>query len=165
MPARRDINERFADFVSPEPNSGCHLWLGGTSHDGYARIGTGVGKSGAYAHVFAWERLHGQKPKAMDLDHLCRVRCCVNPAHLELVTRRENLARGIGGGPANAANKLRLRARTHCNHGHEFTPENTGYSHGGKHRYCRACARKSCNAVAAKRRIRQKQVSPSRASE
>ena len=66
----------------------------------------------------------------MQLDHLCRNTRCVNPEHLEAVTQRENILRGIG----FAARQAR---QENCIHGHAFTPENT-YVHKG-HRYCRAC--------------------------
>jgi hypothetical protein len=69
------------------------------------------------------------------LDHLCRNRRCVNPEHLEIVTSVENVMRGEGFGPKNAA-------KTHCDKGHEFTPENTYIrtrAQGG--RECRACIR------------------------
>lgn len=70
------------------------------------------------------------------IDHLCGVRRCVNPEHLEAVTHRENLLRGTGFAAVNAA-------KTHCPHGHEYTPENTYHNpnpNGG--RICRTCKRK-----------------------
>lgn len=66
----------------------------------------------------------------MTLDHLCRNRLCVNPEHLEVVSRGENVLRGVG---VTAENKR----KTHCAHGHEFTTENT-YRYGNK-RHCRTC--------------------------
>jgi hypothetical protein len=81
------------------------------------------------AHRVAYELVIGQIPAGLELDHLCRNVVCVNPAHLEPVTRAENMRR-------------RSAAQTHCKHGHEFTPENTYYYwHGGRHRACRACGR------------------------
>lgn len=66
----------------------------------------------------AWQTWRGPIPAGLTLDHLCRVRACVNPAHLEPVTLAENKRRG----ESPAARKAR---QTHCMRGHEFTPENT----------------------------------------
>ncbi|MFK5284023.1 HNH endonuclease signature motif containing protein, partial [Lacticaseibacillus paracasei] len=55
-----------------------------------------VGGKSQKAHRFMYERLVGPIPAGMQLDHLCRVRPCCNPAHLEPVTQRENIARGRG---------------------------------------------------------------------
>jgi len=69
----------------------------------------------------------------LEIDHLCRVRCCVNPDHLEAVTHRENILRGNTFAAVNAA-------KTHCPKGHEYTPENTRIHTGGR-RQCIACSR------------------------
>lgn len=89
-------------------------------------------------HVVVWEHTYGAKPEGMELDHLCRVPACCNIEHLELVTHRENMRRGRWG------------TATHCIHGHEFTPENTGMQSGG--RYCLICRRRSYDARNAQRR-------------
>jgi hypothetical protein len=91
-----------ADWIAlrsiPEPNSGCVLWLGELNSAGYGRISQGnnhVGKRVRYlAHRVSYELAKGQVPEGMELDHLCRVRCCINPEHLEPVTRSENNRRG-----------------------------------------------------------------------
>lgn len=116
-------------FVSPEPNTGCWLWTGGLfGGTGYANIGVG-GKSRG-AHRVLYELHRGPIPTGMQLDHLCRQRSCVNPAHLEVVTNRENGRRG-NSPPA-------IVARTnHCKRGHEFTAANTRPTKHG--RSCRAC--------------------------
>ena len=69
----------------------------------------------------------------LQIDHLCRVRCCVNPAHLEPVTPRENTLRGVGVTAKNAA-------KTHCSKGHPLSDENLLVLASGR-RVCRACAR------------------------
>lgn len=75
---------------------GCWIWTAGTSgdnpNDPYGRFW--VDGRMVYAHRFAYEQLVGAIPPGHDLDHLCRRRLCVNPRHLEPVTRRENLMRG-----------------------------------------------------------------------
>lgn len=119
--------ERFMALVSPEPNTGCWLWLGRVTPKGYGRFGRGEP-----AHRAAL-RLHGiPVPIGMEPDHKCRVRCCVNPDHLEPVTHRENLMRG---------NTLPARAalRTHCPAGHPLFGDNLQLRSGK--RSCRECDR------------------------
>ena len=85
------------------------------------------------AHRYSYEKFVGPIPEGLQLDHLCRVRNCVNPEHLEPVTCRENLLRG------NTLNAMNAR-KTHCVNGHEFTPENTKYRPDGRRR-CAACSK------------------------
>lgn len=84
------------------------------------------------AHRLSYVLLVGDIPDGLVLDHLCRVRHCVNPDHLEPVTHKVNLYRGF--------TEARFHGtKTHCKNGHEYTPENT--LQGASQRYCRACAR------------------------
>lgn len=121
-----------------EPPSGCWLWLGNTTRNGYGQISMGGRKTQRMhmTHRLVWELLVGEIPTGLELDHLCRQRSCCNPAHLEPVTRRENLVRG----KTIIADAV---GRTHCIHGHEFTPENTYLDRRGK-RGCRECRAASC---------------------
>ncbi|TDD77726.1 HNH endonuclease [Actinomadura rubrisoli] len=96
-------------------------------------------------HRFVYESLVGPIPEGLVLDHLCRVRACCNPAHLEPVTDRVNILRGASITAANAR-------KTHCDHGHEFTSQNT-YRHRGR-RLCRACNRDAVARYAAVRKGR-----------
>jgi hypothetical protein len=126
--------DRLMAMVSPEPMSGCWLWIGSCLPNGYSHMGIQVDgvKKTVYGHRLAYELLKGRIPEGLDLDHLCRVRCCVNPDHLEPVTRKVNLNRGVGFGTTNF-----------CIRGHELTPENT-YLHKRKNyvaRECRSCIR------------------------
>lgn len=125
--------EDMEDMVIPwqdriRRDGDCWLWTGPQTWNGYPKWGDGSG-----AHRRIYELLVGPIPVGLDLDHLCRVRHCVNPEHLEPVTRRENLLRGDTV-PARRA------AMTHCAYGHEFTEENTRWYRGM--RYCRACNRR-----------------------
>lgn len=117
--------------------NGCWLWTGYVNLAGYGRF------DGRLAHRFAYEDMIGPVPDGLDIDHLCRVRNCVNPAHLEPVTRAENLRRGIK--PRRDRDPLiarRNREKTHCPRGHEYTPENTyRLPSRPSARYCRACHR------------------------
>jgi hypothetical protein len=88
----RCVGARFFDKVDLAPD-GCWLWTGAIDETtGYARLG--LGRKSIAGHVIAYRLLVGEVPKGLELDHLCRVRHCVNPRHLEPVTRRENLLRG-----------------------------------------------------------------------
>ena len=118
----------------PEPNSGCWLWTGTLDRYGYGQINIkGVSKR---AHRIVFETVRGPIPAGLTLDHTCRMRCCVNPDHLEIVTNRENLKRG------NSPSALCGR-QTHCKHGHPFDAENTRVQtlKKGFQRTCRVCAR------------------------
>lgn len=90
----KTMEERFWYRVEPEPNSGCWLWNGATSSAGYGQISFPRTKRLMFAHRFAFELLAGPIPAGTELDHLCRVPSCVNPAHLEPVTHRVNMLRG-----------------------------------------------------------------------
>ena len=86
-----DYLEGFEAKIHFEPNSGCWLWAGADNGVGYGKY------RGKYAHRVAYEAARGAIPEGMFLDHLCRVRCCVNPDHLEPVTNVENIRRGMAG--------------------------------------------------------------------
>lgn len=107
--------------------SGCWIYTGALMPTGY-----GHSSRNGYAHREAYEAVNGQIAPGLTIDHLCRVRKCVNPAHLEAVTQRENTLRSpIAVAAINAR-------KTHCKRGHEFTPENTYTPRSGA-RICRAC--------------------------
>lgn len=81
--------ERYSDRIYIEPNSGCWLWTGATTSGGYSSIRTNG--SARQGHLVIYEMLRGPLPEPFsELDHLCRTRCCVNPDHMEPVTRGEN---------------------------------------------------------------------------
>lgn len=107
----------------------CWEWTGTRDHDGYGRIQTG-GKI-LRAHRVVYELYVGQIPESLVLDHLCRNHGCVNPEHLEPVTQRENILRGVSVSAINAR-------KAHCIRGHEFSEENTYVSARGW-RVCREC--------------------------
>lgn len=113
------------------------VWLAGKDQNGYGRFNW-LGRL-RKAHTLAYEEVIGPIPDGLVPDHLCRFPGCVNPAHLEPVTNRENVRRGL------RPEQLRARyaVQTHCSKGHEFTPENTYYATRGYspnlHRQCRKC--------------------------
>ncbi len=133
--------ERILRQISPEPNTGCWLWLGSMAGSGYGQIGLGSRKQGvAVTHRVLYELMVGPIPQGLDLDHLCRVRLCVNPQHLEPVTRKENLRRGIGHLPGTQASAALARSKIHCKNGHERNDTNTRILYNGK-RQCIPCNR------------------------
>jgi hypothetical protein len=128
-----DIKERFLDKVQMEPNSGCWLWTGTTNAAGYG--GFVFNKRKRPAHRVAYELFCDEIPEGLVIDHLCRVRCCVNPDHLEPVSFQENVRRGDQGKHRAAIES----AKTCCPKGHEYTPENTRVYKTS--RFCKKCAR------------------------
>lgn len=136
------LPRRFWDKVTVQSN-GCWLWAAGTDKDGYARYS----RDGQWclAYRVSYEGLVGAVSDGFELDHVChtrddsctdgsrcRHRRCVNPAHLESVSRAENNSRNRSFATVNAA-------KTHCPAGHKYDAENT-YINNGK-RHCRPCNR------------------------
>ncbi|MGE0044741.1 MAG: HNH endonuclease [Hyphomonadaceae bacterium] len=122
--------------VQVDPNSGCWLWDGATSRDGYAVYttyppGRTHDKTAWYVHRAFYTHMVAVVPSGIELDHKCRTKCCVNPAHLEPVTSLENKRRS----PSFGIHK------THCPKGHEYTPDNVKWIVNAKYRMrgCRTC--------------------------
>lgn len=84
-------SQRF--WVKVNKTDTCWLWTGYIKSNGYATFYPGGGRHVDNVHRFALEVTHGPIADGLEVDHLCRVRHCVNPSHLEVVTRRENLDR------------------------------------------------------------------------
>lgn len=128
---RQTLDDLSWFWVQVEKTDECWLWHGCIEVNGYG-VASVSGKT-LKAHVIAYEALIGPKPEGMELDHLCRIRHCVNPAHLEPVTHQENTLRGTGPTAVNAAKDV-------CDSGHPFDADNTYWRHNGG-RDCRQCRR------------------------
>lgn len=145
MMSSQETANRFWSKVNKTDS--CWLWLGHLDKGGYGQFAY-KRSSNCLAHRWAYQSLVGPigdlpNGRPAPLDHLCRVRSCVNPAHLEIVTPRENLLRGVSAQALNAQ-------KTHCVHGHAFTEANTYRYDHNRRRGCKTC-RKMANA-----RYRQK---------
>lgn len=126
-----NLQDRFDAKWVLALDTGCWEWIGARLPTGYGRFRVSVPvRRLVPAHRLAYELYIGPVTEGKVLDHLCRNRRCVNPWHLEPVTNRENLLRGVSQSAENAR-------KTHCKQGHEFTDENTYRSNG--QRMCRAC--------------------------
>ena len=104
----------------------CWLWQGSLSPTGYSYIGY-RGKTHR-GHRLLYQMLRGETPKELVCDHLCRVRHCINPYHIELVTQRENLERGLS-----------LVPEDYCKRGHKMEGDNLYFIPTRGARTCRAC--------------------------
>lgn len=131
--------ERFWRKVQKGAEAECWEWDGRRDKDGYGTLR--VGSTQVRAHRFSYELHVGP------IDGLVRHRCnnppCVNPSHLRPGTHQENMDDRKAAG--------NYRRKTHCKHGHEFTPENTSIERGG--RYCRACRRRRSAEQRARRKV------------
>ena len=111
---------------------GCWEWSGGHQSAGYATVSFGC--SLQLVHRVLYQEMIGAFPAGREADHLCRHRWCVNPLHIEPVTRRENVLRGPGPDVLVA----RYLSRTHCPRGHPYDEANTYVDRRG-YRSCRTC--------------------------
>lgn len=129
------LADRFWSKVDRRSTDECWAWLGSKTDRGYGLLGFFVdgARTTQRAHRVSYELNVGPIPEGLTIDHLCRNTSCVNPAHLEAVTMRENILRGTSFSAVNAA-------KTRCIHGHDLTPENV-YTRPNGCRQCRECAR------------------------
>lgn len=123
-----EVVKRFWKKIEKSDN--CWNWTASLDKDGYGKFTNN--KKSVKAHRFSYELLKEYIPKGFQLDHLCHNRKCVNPDHLEIVTLRENIKRGLTG----KINHWR-KNKTHCPQGHEYTQ-------GKNQRICLICHRNSC---------------------
>lgn len=133
-----DKNGAASDY-RPDLGS-CWLWIASTNAHGYGTFKVENGST--LAHRISWSMHGGVVPKDMQIDHLCRVRNCVNPKHLEVVSPRVNTHRGF----TNAR-------KIHCPKGHLYDGDNLYTTPKGRSRQCRECVRQSQRRYQARKRV------------
>ena len=135
---KRPVAERFWEKVNkdgPAMNKelgSCWLWTSSITGHGYGYFWTGA--ANRPAHLWLYEHINGVVPPGLELDHLCAVKPCVRPSHIEAVTHRVNCIRADAG--AN------MRIKTHCPRGHEYDEVNTYIKANDGGRDCRICTRR-----------------------
>lgn len=120
-----DLPNRFQKYIEEQPN-GCWIWTGVVTSSGYARVM--VNRVSHPAHRYIWTLFNGPVPDGMVCDHLCMVRECVNPSHIEPVTHQENIRRAV--------------SKEFCSRGHN-SPRNADNS-------CIKCHRESMRKMSSK---------------
>lgn len=126
--------ERFNSKYKVNQETGCWEWVGSKVR-GYGQFWVSSKKRLVLSHRYTWTNKNGRVPDGMDLDHLCRNRCCCNPDHLEPVTRRVNMLRS----PIASIKQT-------CPMGHPMSGDNLGSRPGRTGlpiAFCRSCKRES----------------------
>jgi hypothetical protein len=131
-----DLSDRILANVDHRAD-GCWLWTGFINPTGYGTLTVGSRVDGSYrpgmlAHRASYEALVGPVPDGQEIDHLCGNKACVNPAHLDPVTRSEHT-------------KRESKRLTACRRGHPRTPENVYVDAQGRH-HCLVCKRDRARA-------------------
>ncbi len=127
---RRTIPAQIRFWRMVRHDGDCWMWQGAVDPKGYGRFNPNGHTM--LAHRFAYESAVGPIPEGLQIDHLCRTPGCVNPAHLEVVTNKENSIRGES---LNAINARKVR----CDYGHPFDDANTYIRPDNGYRQCLTC--------------------------
>ena len=121
------LDNRFWSKV--DKTNTCWNWTAAKNKKGYGQFW--INKKQDLSHRVSYEEINGKIPQGLQIDHLCRNPSCVNPHHLETVTQKENILRGISFSAQNSK-------KTHCSEGHEYSKKNTYVYHNGW-RQCKIC--------------------------
>lgn len=129
------LEKDFWDNTEPIPFSGCFIWMRSLGSYGYGQI---VVRGKLYrTHRYAWELVNGPIPKGLWVLHACDTPSCVNPRHLFLGTRADNMRDCAKKGRIKGITPEANRKKTHCPKGHPYDEENTYWRKTSRH--CRAC--------------------------
>ncbi len=141
------MQERILDLSEPDTNGGCWLWAGPMlDQDGYASVYNPASRRNERAHRASYEANVGPIPAGLVIDHKCRVRSCVNPDHLRVVSNKENVLCGEGVTARNAK-------KTKCHRGHSLSGHNLYMTPDGW-RSCRRCRNDNTIKYKARRRAK-----------
>ena len=124
------VRPRFESKFIPEPNTGCWIWLAQTDKHGYGRFFIDGAKT--TAQRASWLIYRGTIPDGLEIDHKCKLRCCVNPDHLQPLSK-----------PANLAQRA-FAKKDSCPKGHPYSGDNLSITKNGNGkvaRRCRICTR------------------------
>lgn len=146
------LEARFwAKVRKSEDANGCWEWTGSKTSGGYGRVylSNKCAPSNWQAHRLSWLLKNAQIGDTLCLDHLCRNRICVNASHLEQVTLKENIMRGISFSALNAK-------KDYCENGHKFDEWNTYIPKGRTNRMCKKC--RKAHYINKRDKARQKSV-------
>lgn len=138
------INDRLRSNMQIDEKNGCWNWQRAINKGGYGTICYMANRW--FVHRLCYEMFRGPIPEGYEVDHLCRNRRCLNPDHLEPVTKLENIRRGAA-------------AVTHCAKGHPYDEENT-YLRSYRltnHRTCRACRRDGMTVIRNRKKLASKE--------
>lgn len=140
------LPERFEAKFCPCPMSGCWIWIGATTGNGYGIFWDSASQAKILAHRYSFQAFKGTIAEGLDIDHLCRNRACCNPDHLEPVSRIVNVLRSP-----------RWWDKEFCIHGHEMTEPNRIYRKYNKYKTgyaCRQCKRDYDKQFCREKRLR-----------
>lgn len=139
MTARTTVESRVARLSKVDETSGCWVWGGSKDKDGYGKVRVKFpnGRVAYLAHRMTFMHFVGDIPDGKEVDHICKNTSCINPAHLRLLTHRENVEAG------DYKTHHRNAVKTHCIHGHALTAENIRIQRHKNTvmRHCKLCAK------------------------
>lgn len=141
MKRLKELPKNIREKIWVNPETGCWEWIGSlTAPNGYAQIGINGDK--IVVHNLVYELLIGKMDDGLEPDHICLIKRCVNPEHIEPVTHSENVKR---------AQSL-LPKKTHCPSGHEYVGDNLYVNPNTEFKHCRKCQSERNDARALKQR-------------
>lgn len=147
-----DLPDRVWDRILVEPNTGHWFWLGALSRLGYGRIGVDGTQIGIHRYVYS--HLVSPIPAGKVIDHICRVRNCVAPNHLRVVTPAQNAMENSAGFCPRRA------AADHCERGHPYSEGRNLIITKTGQRLCRICRNVYMRDLMRRRRVAQGYSSP-----